>query len=69
MHDQLAHRVDVLAAGCQVQVADDVVAVGGQQMSGPLVRQLTQHLFTDRRDPVGPGGGVDQLADLLLIAR
>ncbi len=61
VHHQLGHRRVILGGRGQVQVADEVCAVGGQEMTGAVVAELAQHLIArPGRTPSAVGGRSDE---------
>jgi hypothetical protein len=63
MHHQLGHRRLV----GEVQIADNVITVDGEQVPGAVVRQFAEHLVTDGRDAISLFRRRDQLADPALL--
>ena len=69
MDDQFPHRIGAVAAWGQVEVAEDIVALGGEQMPGALVRKFAKHLLPDRRDTIEVRRRCDQFTNPGLLLR
>ncbi len=67
MHRQFGHRRVILGGRGQVQVADEVCTVGGQEMAGAVVGELAQHLIAYRCHAVGRSGCRDEGTNLGLL--
>ena len=69
MDDQFPHRIGAAAARGQVEVTEDVAALGGEQMPGALVGKFAKHLLPDRRDTIGLRRRLDQFTNPALLFR
>ena len=67
MHHELGHRRCLRLGRGEVQVTDDVIAVDGDEVPRPVVRQFTQNLVAHGRHTVDRLRRGDQLADPALI--